>query len=76
MGSQHIGTFEVLGEWQDELFSVYVLKNLAKQHSVHRTVVVVVVVVEVVVVVVAAAAAGGGVVVVAAAAGGGVVASS
>ena len=72
MGSQHIGTFEVLGEWQDELFSVYVLKNLAKQHSVHRTVVVVVVVV-----VVAAAAAGGGVVVVvAAAAGGGVVASS
>ena len=71
MGSQHIGTFEVLGEWQDELFSVYVLKNLAKQHSVHRTVVVVVEVV----VVVAAAAAGGGVVV-AAAAGGGVVASS
>ena len=69
MGSQHIGTFEVLGEWQDELFSVYVLKNLAKQHSVHRTVVVVVVV--------AAAAGGGGVVVVAAAAaGGGVVASS
>ena len=69
MGSQHIGTFEVLGEWQDELFSVYVLKNLAKQHSVHRTVVVVVVVV-------AAAAGGGGGVVVAAAAGGGVVASS
>ena len=67
MGSQHIGTFEVLGEWQDELFSVYVLKNLAKQHSVHRTVVVVVVV--------AAAAAGGGVVVVVAAAAG-VVASS